>query len=106
METMETLRERIKKLLIATSTPLTIEEIANELGVERERVKDIYSHLTHIAKTVRRESRGRLILYMVPPICRNCGYVFKNLNKPRKPSKCPKCGSQRIEPPRFIIKEA
>mgnify|MGYP000250470787 CR=1 FL=1 len=103
---METLRERIKNLLMKTKEPLTVDEIALRLGVDRENIKDIYEHLRHVAKTIRRESSGKLVLYMLPPMCRNCGYVFKNLNKPRKPSKCPKCGSQRIDPPRFIISEA
>ena len=103
---METLREKIKDLLMKTKEPLTVDEIALELGVERENVKDIYEHLRHVAKTIRRESKGKLLLYMLPPRCRNCGYVFKSLDKPRKPSKCPKCGSQRIDPPKFIISEA
>ncbi|HID42001.1 MAG TPA: transcriptional regulator, partial [Pyrodictium sp.] len=46
---------------------------------------------------------GRAVLYMIPPRCRNCGYVFTDLDSPKKPSKCPMCKSQRIEPPRFYI---
>ncbi len=103
---METLREKIKNLLIKTHKPLTVDEIASELDVEKIDVKIIYEHLRHVAKTIRRESKGSLMLYMLPPKCRNCGYVFKNLSKPKKPSKCPRCGSQRIDPPKFIIMEA
>ena len=102
---METLRERIKNLLMNVKEPLTVDEIALELGVERENIKDIYEHLRHVAKTIRRESKGKLALFMLPPKCKNCGYVFKNLNKPRRPSKCPRCGSQRIDSPKFIISE-
>ncbi|MEM2810799.1 MAG: transcriptional regulator, partial [Candidatus Korarchaeum sp.] len=43
-------------------------------------------------------------LLMEPPQCRKCGYIFKDLKKPRKPSKCPKCGSEWISPPRFTIR--
>ncbi|MEM4718310.1 MAG: transcriptional regulator, partial [Desulfurococcaceae archaeon] len=38
-----------------------------------------------------------------PPTCRKCGFVFKDLKRPRKPSKCPSCKSEWITPPRFLI---
>ena len=102
---LETLREKIKRLLTETTYPLSVEEIAFSLGLDPRNKDAIYEHLKHIAKTIRRESQGQLVLYMLPPKCRNCGYVFKKLDKPRKPSKCPKCKSQRIDPPRFIIEK-
>ena len=98
-------RERIAELLERSSEPLSAEEIAALLGLDRSRVREVYEHLAHIAKTVRRSSGGRRALLMVPPRCRACGYVFRDLKKPRRPSKCPRCGSQRIEPPRFAIGE-
>lgn len=100
---METLRERIKKLLIETDFPLSVDEIAFNLGLDPKNKNIVYEHLKHIAKTIKRESRGELMLYMIPPKCRNCGYIFKSLSKPKKPSKCPKCYSQRIDSPKFII---
>lgn len=102
---METHREKIKHLLIETKEPLTIDEIAYILGFNPEEKRAIYEHLAHVAKSVRRESKGELMLFMLPPTCRKCGYVFKKLTKPKKPSKCPKCGSQRIESPKFIIQK-
>lgn len=103
----ETSRERITRLLIETTTPLSAREIALELGLDpRTGERIVYEHLSHIAKTIRRQSGGKLALYMIPPRCRNCGYVFKDLSKPRKPSRCPKCKSERIDPPRFKIFEA
>ena len=102
---LETLREKIKRLLIETKYPLSVEEIALSLSLDPRDKDLVYEHLKHIAKTIRRESQGKLVLYMLPPKCRNCGYIFKNLDKPRKPSKCPKCRSQRIDSPKFIIEE-
>jgi len=100
----ETVRERIMKLLQEVENPLTVEEIAAYLGLPPRSTREIYDHLWHIARTINRTSRGRKKLLMIPPQCRKCGYVFKNLNKPRKPSKCPKCKSTWIMPPAFIIK--
>ncbi len=102
-----TVREKIIRVLMETRSPLSAQEIAVLVGLDpRTGEKEVYQHLRHIAKTVRRKSGGRLALYMVPPRCRDCGYVFQDLREPRKPSKCPRCRSQRIEPPRFYIAEA
>ncbi len=89
---------------MSAKTPLSAQEIALELGLDpRHGEKLVYEHLKHIAKTIRRQSKGKLSLYMIPPRCRNCGYVFRDLDKPRKPSKCPRCKSQRIDQPLFKI---
>jgi len=97
-----TVRERIEALLIESKEPLTAGEISLLLGLDLKD-NEVYSHLTHIAKSIRRRSGGELILYMLPPQCPNCGYIFKNLTKPKKPSRCPRCKGERITPPRFII---
>ncbi len=102
----ETTREKIIKILRDSKEPLTVYEIAIRLGLDVkgcERI--IYDHLKHIAKSIWRSSKGKYALFMLPPVCRNCGYVFKDLKEPRKPSKCLRCKSQRIEPPRFKIME-
>ena len=98
-----TVRQRIIKLLSSTEYPLSVNEIARELGLPLEESRSVYNHLEHVAKTLNRMYGGSLVLLMEPPTCRKCGYRFTNLKKPRKPSRCPKCGSEWIEPPRFII---
>jgi len=96
-------RERIVEILRRTQRPLRVEEIAMILGLEPSRKREIYEHLTHIAKTIRRQSSGKEVLIMELPKCRDCGFIFKNLKKPKEPSRCPKCKSERIDPPRFKI---
>lgn len=98
---MSTTREKIVDLLRTTRRPLTVDEIAIALGDVNP--KDIYEHLEHVAKSIYSRSSGREVLLMEPPYCRKCGYVFKDINKPRKPSKCPRCKSEWIAPPRFIV---
>ncbi|RLF21547.1 MAG: transcriptional regulator [Thermoprotei archaeon] len=98
-----TLRQRIIELLRSSAEPLTVDEIVLALDLEPWRAKEVYEHLTHIAKTVRSRSGGGEVLVMTPPYCRSCGYTFKELRKPKKPSRCPRCKSERISPPAFKI---
>lgn len=101
-----TIREKILRILLEAKEPLDAYMIALEAGLDPSTSeKEVYEHLIHIAKTTRRRSKGKLLLYMIPPRCRDCGYVFKDLRKPRKPSRCPRCKSQRITPPLFKIME-
>lgn len=97
-----TTREKILELLLKSEKPLTAEDIIVELGL-RATPNEVYEHLRHIAKTLKRAYGGSYFLAMIPPACRSCGYVFKGLEEPKKPSKCPKCRSQRIAPPAFKI---
>jgi len=99
----ESLREKITKLLRESGEPLSVDDILYCFKLEPSRRSEIYNHLSHIAKTIRQQSRGSENLVMIPPKCKVCGYIFKNLDKPKKPSKCPKCRSERIEKPRFKI---
>jgi predicted Zn-ribbon and HTH transcriptional regulator len=100
-----TLREKIMKLLIETKNPLSVDDIIAYLGLTPRDKRLVYDALEHIAKTIRRRSKGKLELVMIPPRCLKCGYVFKDLKKPRKPSRCPRCKSERISPPLFKIVE-
>ena len=96
MNEWKTDREKIIEILVNADYPLTAREIASRLGIsEREVIED----LKHVAKTVKRMG---MRLYVMPARCRKCGYEFRGDIK--KPSKCPRCKSQWIEPPRFIIK--
>ncbi|MEM2214243.1 MAG: hypothetical protein QXD66_02135 [Candidatus Nezhaarchaeales archaeon] len=101
MSLNETVRERIIKVLRDSLEPLTVEDIVAILGLTDLKPRDMYEHLKHIAKSVR--AKGHEVLVMIPPSCRSCGFTFTNLDKPKKPSKCPKCKSERIAPPAFKI---
>ena len=99
----KSLRERIIDLIKESNEPLSVDDIIRMLDIESSRKNEIYDHLSHIAKTVRQKSKGLEALLMIPPVCKSCGYVFKDLEKPKRPSKCPKCKSERIEKPKFKI---
>jgi len=103
MDEYLTLREKVMNLLMESEQPLTVDEILTLLGLEYRYRRLVYDALEHIAKTIRRKTHGDYELVMVPPMCMKCGYVFKDLKKPRKPSRCPRCKSERIRPPAFKI---
>ncbi|RLE66467.1 MAG: transcriptional regulator [Thermoprotei archaeon] len=105
MKNFESRRERIIDVLKNSDRPLNIDEIAALIGLNPRESKSLYEDLRHAAKTLYRKSKGREYIAMIPPRCINCGFVFKNLNKLRKPSKCPKCKSERIIPPSFMYVE-
>jgi len=94
-----TMRERIVLLLRHSEKPLTAKEIKEALGLKRE--KEVYEHLYHIAKSSKHKDY-ELIVFL--PYCRDCNYTFK-LDIPKKPSRCPRCKSENIEPPKFLIRD-
>jgi len=98
---LETVRERIIRALMSSDRPLTAREIAVEAGLGPEGAREVYEHLVHASRTL--AARTGLRILMEPPYCRKCGYVFRDLKRPRKPRRCPRCGSEWIEPPRFTV---
>jgi predicted Zn-ribbon and HTH transcriptional regulator len=94
-------RERIIELLTATEEPMDVGEIARELGLDPREAASIYEDLEHIARSLKNSG---FVLLVQPPACKSCGYVFRDLKRLKKPSKCPRCRSERIYPPRFIIR--
>jgi predicted Zn-ribbon and HTH transcriptional regulator len=64
---------------------------------------EILEDLQHIAKSVRPARE----LVMLPAECKYCHFIFRerqDRNRLGKPSKCPKCNSERILPPVYKIR--
>ena len=85
-----TRRKEIKSLL--SKQEMSAKELAEFFNVD---VKIIVEDLKHVAKSVK--------LRIIPAQCKECGFVFKEREKIKKPNKCPKCKSERIYEPRFKI---
>lgn len=94
-----TTRERIIQVLLSSTTPLDIYQIQEAAGLDLK-PSEIYEELEHVAKTLKR--RG-MRLVVVPARCRSCGYEFRDRERLKKPSRCPRCKSERIDPPKFYI---
>ncbi len=63
--------------------------------------KVIADDLEHIKKSI--SHRGKLMVK--PAACINCGFVFKEREKMKSPSRCPKCKSERIMEGMFMLVE-
>lgn len=88
-------RQQIIELL--TRRPMDARELSAAAGV---REKEVYAHLDHIVRSV--SARGGTFR-MEPASCRTCGFVFRNRRRMTRPSRCPRCRSQRISAPAYAI---
>ena len=77
--------------------PLTARDLSARVGIGE---KEVFGHLEHVARSLRHSSER---LRVEPAQCLACGFVFKERTRLSKPSKCPACRSQRMDPPRFVI---
>ncbi|MGB9704410.1 MAG: transcriptional regulator [Pyrobaculum sp.] len=96
---METVRERLVKALIESREPLTVNQLQILVNTELK-PSELYDELEHVKRTLKRLGYR---LEVVPAVCRNCGYEFRDRERLKKPSRCPRCKSERIEPPRFYV---
>ena len=90
-----TKRQEIIKLL--SQADFNAREISKAIGV---REKEVYDHLLHIEKSAKSKKYN---FNVFPSQCSSCGYLFKKRKRLTKPSRCPECKKQRIEPSRFQI---
>ena len=88
-------RQKIIELLLNTERPLSVEEMSYMLKIDSE---DIKKDLPRIAEAMERKGYK---FYIVPARCKKCGYEFEP--SLHIPSKCPRCHSQWLEPPRFKL---
>lgn len=63
-------------------------------------VSEIENDLKHIALSARPDYK----LCITPASCKKCGFLFRHRERINPPSKCPRCRSERIEPPLFSLK--
>ncbi len=82
-----TRREQIISLLKEHSCSL--ESLCRQFGVPFKVMAD---DLSHIERSIKSEYR----LKQYAPECQSCGFQFIHRDKWQKPSRCPKCKSERI----------
>lgn len=91
-----TIRQLIMQSI--TGTLYSSRQLAELVGVPERQVEE---HLTHITKSVARDRTRRFVLE--PSRCRDCGFVFRERTRLTRPSRCPRCRSEAISPPRYGI---
>jgi predicted Zn-ribbon and HTH transcriptional regulator len=62
--------------------------------------KAIPAHLEHLRKSAAGAGER---FEVEPAVCNKCDYVFEDRDKLTRPTRCPKCKGERIDPPRFRI---
>jgi predicted Zn-ribbon and HTH transcriptional regulator len=95
IERHATVRSALREVL--REGPLTARELSARVGISE---KDVSGHLQHLARSLRHDGDR---LRVEPAQCLVCAFVFKARTRLTKPSKCPACRSERVDPPRFVI---
>jgi hypothetical protein len=92
---MGTVRQSI--IFVLKEQPVSAKMISQAVGI---REKEVYEHLTHIARS--RSLGGKFVL--IPSTCRDCGYVFRKRDRLTPPGRCFLCRSEAITSPLFWIR--
>jgi predicted Zn-ribbon and HTH transcriptional regulator len=97
---MLTKREEIARLLESTEQPMTAQEICDILDLKKRSI--VYEDINHIARSVRNQGKEVIVK---PASCGKCHYVFKVKDSAKAPNRCPKCKSEWILAPSFLIRK-
>lgn len=73
-------------------------QLAGLLALSERQVED---HLLHVMRSLAGDRTRKFILE--PSLCRECGFVFRERTRLTRPSRCPRCRSEAITPPRYGI---
>ena len=92
---METIRQQMIRLL--STDVCSARDLSQMLRIQE---KEVYSHLSHIARSVVSQSHR---LVVIPSRCLACGHIFDKRTKLTKPSRCPRCRGERIEHPKYQV---
>lgn len=92
-----TVRDKLSEAL--QRAPMTTLQLSGEVGIPQG---EVGKHLQHLARSL--PHRG-LVLEVDPATCLQCGFTFGERSRFGRPSRCPECRSERIQPPRFSVHE-
>jgi predicted Zn-ribbon and HTH transcriptional regulator len=94
----ETTRQRLTRWLREADYDFEALRLALELPA-----RELAAELRHVERSARRSGER---LRVEPPRCRECGFDFPGRAERHlhPPSRCPRCRSQRIAPPRFRLR--
>lgn len=90
-----TVRQRIAELL--RERELTTHELSKLAAVAEREVAEHLRHLEHSLAHVGER------LHVLPPQCVKCEFSFDHREKHGRPSRCPRCKSERISKARFSV---
>jgi transcriptional regulator len=93
---VETARQALQRCLDAGGA-YTVRELSQEAGISERQVAE---ELPHLERSLKREGRA---LSVEPPRCRQCGFRFEERTRVSRPSRCPSCRSERLDPARISL---
>ena len=91
----ETARARLRDVL--GPEPQSARELSQRASLSE---KEVLEHLPHLARSLAAEDRE---LGILPARCKSCSFHFEPDLSRARPSRCPKCKSERIEAARFSL---
>jgi predicted Zn-ribbon and HTH transcriptional regulator len=94
MAVEQTRRQEIRALLAERAW--TLDELAARYLVHR---RLIVNDLEHIARSVAPRQR----IEIIPPVCEECGFRFKDRKRFSDPSRCPQCKNEHLRAQRLRI---
>jgi predicted Zn-ribbon and HTH transcriptional regulator len=92
---VQTIRQQIIEFL--SNKEMGGRELSQSVGI---REKEVYEHLSHIARSV---NARRKKLIIIPSRCLECGYIFEDRKRFSPPSRCPRCKSEHIQDPTYRV---
>ena len=92
---MLTIRQQIIEFL--SNQEMGGRELSQSVGI---REKEVYEHLSHIARSV---NARRKKLIIIPSRCLECGYIFEDRKRFSPPSRCPRCKNEHIQDPTYRV---
>jgi len=91
----QTIRDSLRRELRAGW--VSARQLSTLVGISE---KAVPGHLEHLEKSAAGAGER---FEIEAAVCSKCDYVFDDRDRMTKPSRCPACKGQRIEPPRFRI---
>ncbi|HTV21276.1 MAG TPA: hypothetical protein VMG12_21465 [Polyangiaceae bacterium] len=77
--------------------PKGLDELSRELGVSEKQLPDA---LEKLRRSLQHAGES---LHQTAPRCLACSFEFDGRTRAKKPSRCPRCSSERLTKPRFWI---
>lgn len=97
---MPTRREQIAQHLEDAEYPLTAQDLCDILDLKKRAI--IYEDIDHIARSVKNQGKQVVVS---PARCGKCQFIFKKMKSSKAPTKCPKCRSEWIIAPGYLIRD-
>lgn len=92
---MQTIRKQM--IVLLSKKEMGARELSQATGI---REKEVYEHLSHIARSVVAQGKKLIIR---PFRCLGCGYVFQDRKRFTRPGRCPRCKNTYIQEPTYQV---